>query len=310
MNIVQHNNKVYDKTVVLKLLRLLEIFTAIAIKSTSINHFVVQVATPAQISALMELALKCQEIQHSKVVFKIISNLTKLSDLHIKINEAFNLIKESSWGKDIFEVNVKANFEGYTFLQYLFNLLVDIRAKQWQQESQFYGAYNTSLVITGILKNIMTTEAPSAWKTALEKVLESFIVDSHRYSIQEREAILSIIEGGEYYGLVYGAHGKTKDNTKLTIFGFDKDLTSSQKNHNIDIEYQNPNHHVLAIHYDETHPERNDIFVAKPEEVTLIPKLINTFSDFLITGSRMTQFITTLDLDQHPDSSDTDTLAK
>ena len=79
----------------------------------------------------------------------------------------------------------------------------------------FMVAYNTSLVITGILKNIMTTEAPSAWKTALEKVLESFIVDSHRYSIQEREAILSIIEGGEYYGLVYGAHGKTKGQHKI-----------------------------------------------------------------------------------------------
>ena len=130
--------KMYDKSVLLKLLRLLEIFTAIAVKSKGINHFVAQVANPKLISTLMELSVMCQEIQHSMVVMKILSNLITLGIAHDVINETFAQIKNSSWGKPIFTVNTKADFEN-NFLQYIATIL-------WLKLDQSSGKKNRKIM--------------------------------------------------------------------------------------------------------------------------------------------------------------------
>ena len=54
----------YDQQVVLKLLRLLEVFTSVALKSKQTNKFVLRVTRPMLIQALVQLFLKCRFIQH------------------------------------------------------------------------------------------------------------------------------------------------------------------------------------------------------------------------------------------------------
>ena len=176
--------KMYDKSVVLKLLRLLEIFTAIAVKSKGINHFVAQVANPKLISTLMELSVMCQEIQHSMVVMKILSNLITLGVAHDVINETFAQIKNGSWGKPMFTVNTKADFEN-NFLQHCYNSLVEVRSKQWQKEQKNYGAYATSRSIVKIFSNVMRLETESVWKTSIEKVIDTFMSKINEYPIVE-----------------------------------------------------------------------------------------------------------------------------
>ena len=301
--------KMYDKSVVLKLLRLLEIFTAIAVKSKGINHFVAQVANPKLISTLMELSVMCQEIQHSMVVMKILSNLITLGIAHDVINETFAQIKNSSWGKPIFTVNTKADFEN-NFLQYCYNSLVEVRSKQWQKEQKNYGAFTTSKSIVKIFSNVMRSETQSDWKTNIEKVIDAFMSKINEYPIVKCEALLGVLEGGEYQGLGYGVHGITKDNSKFTAVGFFKDIESSQKEYKMSNEFETTSDKLLAIYYDERHPERNDMFLATPEEVTLIPTLSNKFSNFLMNSVRLNQFISALQLDQTPDFNNTEMVAK
>ena len=75
-------------------------------------------------------------------------------------------------------------------------------------------------------------------------------------------------------------------------------------------EFETTSDKLLAIYYDERHPERNDMFLATPEEVTLIPTLSNKFSNFLMNSARLNQFITALQLDQTPDFNNTEMVAK
>lgn len=251
--------KMYDKSVVLKLLRLLEIFTAIGIKSKSINQFVTQVANSKLISTLMELSARCQEIQHSMVVMKILSNLITIGVTQEIINDTFKQIKTSSWGKDVFTISVKADFDN-SFLQYLYNSLIGIRSKQWEKEQKNYGAFSTSRSIIKIFSDIMRSDTQTEWKTNIEKVLDTLLSNINDYSIVEYEAVMSILEGGEYQGLSYGSHGMTGNNSKFTVVGFVKDLESSNQEYEMNNEFAKTSDQLLAIYYDEKHPERNDMF--------------------------------------------------
>ena len=156
----------------------------------------------------------------------------------------------------------------------------------------------------------MRSETQSDWKTNIEKVIDTFMSKINEYPIVECEALLSVLEGGEYQGLGYGVHGITKDNSKFTAVGLFKDIESSQKEYKMNNEFETTSDKLLAIYYDERHPERNDMFLATPEEVTLIPTLSNKFSNFLMNSARLNQFISALQLDQTPDFNNTEMVAK
>ena len=81
--------QLYDKQLLLKFLRLIEIFTAIANKIQNINQFVTKAAKPLRIHTLVELSLRCQQTQHSMIVLKILCNLLQLGIGQKIITEAF-----------------------------------------------------------------------------------------------------------------------------------------------------------------------------------------------------------------------------
>ena len=102
--------------------------------------------------------------------------------------------------------------------------------------------------------------------------MDEFIQNINSYSIEEFDVITSLFEGGEYEGLTTGAYGVTKDGDKFTTVGFveswqDLTLPDGKKIKNKDnITQINQNlvekgQYLLAIHNDDSHPERNEMFL-------------------------------------------------
>ena len=311
----------YDDDVTLKLLRLLEIFTAIALKNKQIHQFVLQVTRPVQISTLIHLLLNCQP-KHGMATLKIFNNLIKIGIETGTLDESFKDIEDTPWGKKLYQTETKVRFEDCPFLQFCYNLLLYIRSSQWDKRRlQSYGAYNISCGIVRLLKIILRSDFQPAWRNAVEEVLDDFLSNVDSYPIEEFDVLISLFEGGEFNGLNMGAYGTTQDNNKFITVGFVKqwyDLSNPDgqnsdndfKIHDIETQYSSKDDYLLAIYYDEKHPERNDMFLAIPDEVTLISNLYSTTHDYLLNKDRLDRFLKAMAVEQAPDTDDPVSLTK
>jgi len=311
-------DRLYDETVVLKILRLLEIFTAIALKSSQVHIFVMQVTGVSQVRTLANLLLYCNS-RHGIITLKIFNNLLKIGIKQEILDDAFKEIQESLVGKEVFEIKTKVKFENCTFLQFCFNLLLRIRSSQWDKRKlENHGAYTISCEIVRMFRSILRTDIKSDWKAKIEAVFDSFLKDVNSYSFQDFEAIISLFEGGEYNGLSIGSFGVSDSGSKFITVGFVKHwygLTSpdNQNNDNdnreikqVEQEYSDKEDYILAIHYDEKHPERNDMFLAIPDQVKVIPTLDDNLNRYLLNKERLDMFLKEMGIDQEI-SEDTDT---
>lgn len=70
-------NAMYDEKVIHKILRLLEMFTAIALKSSDVHKFVIQVTGPNQLSTIAHLLMYCKS-RHGLIILKIFNNLIQI----------------------------------------------------------------------------------------------------------------------------------------------------------------------------------------------------------------------------------------
>ena len=311
----------YDQQVVLKLLRLLEVFTSVALKSKQTNKFVLRVTRPMLIQALVQLFLKCRFIQHGMIILKILENLIKLGISIDTLDETFAEARNTFWGKKIFRIRTKVDFGDYQFLQFIYNALLSIRSSQWdKQKMQSQGSYNTSNGLVKILKLILRSETTPAWKNALTSILDQFLSNIEGYTIEEFDILMSLFEGGEYHGMTYGSYGKTEKNEKFTIVGFTQewfDLDKNSRNDKSSItipelnsEYCKINDKLLAIYYDDRHPERNDMFLIDPNDIRLTSNLTDEFSDYLLNKKRLDKFLTSFNLLKIPNKYDVKSLTK
>ena len=168
----------------------------------------------------------------------------------------------------------------------------------------------------------MRSDQHQEWKNAISQVFDSFLKNFNEYTIEDTETLLNIFEGGEYCGLSYGVYGMTKDNSKFVTAGFttqwyDLDKENSEEEndsrfrlYNIKIELTNQEDKLLAISYDERHPERNEMFLVDPDDVVLIPSLNNSFNEYLLNEMTFDAFTKALKLDEAPDSNNTEELVK
>ena len=311
----------YDQQVVLKLLRLLEIFTSVAIKSQQINKFVLRVTRPMLIKALVQLFLKCRFSQHGMIILKILENLIKIGIGTEALDEAFAEARNTLWSRKIFNVKTHVDFEDHHFLQFIFNTLLSIRSSQWdKQKMQSQGSYSTSSGLVKILKLILRSETTPAWKTALTSLLDKFLCNTEDYAVGEFDILMSLFEGGEYHGMTSGTYGKTNKNEKFTIVGFTQewfDLDKHSKEELSDVvlpelnsEYCKISDKLLAIYYDDKHPERNYMFLVAPDDIKLISNLTDEFSDYLLNKERLDKFLNTFDLTTLPAEKEVTSLMK
>ena len=151
--------------------------------------------------------------------------------------------------------------------------------------------------------------------------MDEFIANIDTYSIEEFDVLISLFEGGEYNGLNTGAYGKTQDNNLFTTVGFVKNWyelstpDGQAGDSNFDIKpisnsLENKDQYLLAIYYDEKHPQRNDMFLAYPEQVTLIPHLSKGSDEYFLDKTRLNNFINAMELDKFPNKKDSTSLTK
>ena len=168
----------------------------------------------------------------------------------------------------------------------------------------------------------MRSDQHQEWKDTISQVFDSFLKNFNEYTIEDTETLLNIFEGGEYCGLSYGVYGMTKDNSKFVTAGFttqwydlnkennEEENDSRFRLYNIKIELTNQKDKLLAISYDERHPERNEMFLVDPDDVVLIPSLNNSFNEYLLNEITFDAFAKALKLDEIPNSNNTEELVK
>jgi hypothetical protein len=312
---------IYDDKVILKLLRLLEVFTAIALKNSEIHRFVMQVTRPSQILSLINLLLNCRPRQ-GMITLKIFSNLVKIGIASKTLDDAVNDVGKNPLGQELMSLETTVKFENSPFLQFFFNALLSIRSSQWDKRRlESYGAYNISSGIVRLFRVILRYDFQPDWKQQIEETLDEFLTKTDSYPIEEFDVLISLFEGGEYNGMNIGAYGKTQDGNKFTTVGFVQqwyDLSTPDgqgTDNNFEIrevgrELKSKDDYLLAIYYDEKHPERNDMFLAIPDEVTLISNLTGHSHDYLLDKKRLNAFLKAMEIDKMPDKEDSVSLTK
>lgn len=256
------------------------------------------------------------------ITLKIFSNLLKIGITGKTLDDAANEIEKNPLGKELMEMETKAKFGGNSFLQFFYNTLLSIRSSQWDKRRlESYGAYNISSGIVRLFRVILRYDIQPEWKQLFEEQLDSFLANPDSYPIQEFDVLISLFEGGEYNGMNIGAFGKTKDGNKFTTVGFVQqwyDLSTpdgQNTDSNFEIrevgrELKSKDDYLLAIYYDEKHPERNDMFLAIPDEVTLISNLSGHSHDYLLDKKRLNSFLKAMQIDKAPDREDSVSLTK
>ena len=318
---VKKLNSIYDDKIVLKLLRLVEIFTSIALKNNHIHQFVLKVTRPAQIKILVHLLINCQS-KHGIMTLKILTNLLKIGIDKYTLDNSFLELKEMESVKEIFDMETKVKFSECAFIQFCYNYLLKIRSSQWDKRViESNGSYIISCSVVKLLRTILITTYQPKWKAKIEEAMDSFIANIDSYPIEEFDVMLSLFEGGEYNGLNTGAFGKTADGNKFITAGFVKnwyDLStpdgqgssSSFDIKEVSTEIKNKDDYLLAIYYDEQNPQRNDMFLAIPDKVTPISYLTNESDKYLLNKERLNNFIKAMELDKVPDKSSIISLSK
>ena len=115
------NKTKYDHKVIVKLLRLLEIFTSIAIRNDRIHDFLIKVTQPQQVITLARLLVSCKS-RHGLIILKIFENLINIRFDKNTLDVSFDKYKRSKFGKAVFDIDTKTRFDDCPFLQFLYNL--------------------------------------------------------------------------------------------------------------------------------------------------------------------------------------------
>ena len=76
------------------------------------------------------------------------------------------------------------------------------------------------------------------------------------------------------------------------------------------MEYANSNQSLLGILYDEKHPEHNDMFLCKPDEVRLISSFDTASHGYLLNEERLNMFMRAMEVSTLCSSDDFDSLYK
>ena len=314
-------NSIYDEKIILKLLRLIEMFTSIALKNSHIHQFVLKVTRPVQIKTLVHLLINCQS-KHGIMTLKILTNLLKIGIDKNTLDNSFIELKEMEVVREIFELNTKVKFEEWAFIQFCYNYLLKIRSSQWDKRAiESNGAYIISCSVVRLLRTILVTTYQPKWKAKIEEAMDAFIADIDSYPIEEFDVMLSLFEGGEYNGLNTGAYGKTAEGNKFITAGFVKnwyDLSTpdgSGSSSNFEIkdvtaDIKTKDDYLLAIYFDENNPQRNDMFLAVPDQVNPISYLTNESDKYLLNKDRLSNFLKAMELDKVPDKNSIESLSK
>ena len=314
--------KLYDDKIIMKLLRMFELFTSISLVNSKVREYANRIISSENIALLLEMLLSWQ-FKHNLIICRILHNLSMLERGPETLDNAcINLCNSQS--KELFDLNPVSQFKESPFLKFAFNFLLLIRSSQWRsQEFTNSGEYEVSCWLVRFFNSIMKDKHSHKWRDITYSVLDDFLSDTDQqsYSIEEFDVMISLIEGGEFLGLNVGSWGITSDNRMFTIIGFWKEwfdlkpLNQAGYNGNFNIhkicyEYKNKDDSILALSYDKQYPEKRSLFLVKPDDVQLISDFDDKTSTYLLNQTRLQNFISKMRINELPDKTDSTSLTK
>lgn len=125
--------RLYSESFLLRLLRLVEIFTSIATCSSHPLSMVQRVANPYHLSSLLNLLLLASP-SVKIVVLKVLQHIVRISLPFEVFEEAVRILtrdENSLAYRILHKIQPSAKFESSMFLRFLFNYLVSLRSKMW-----------------------------------------------------------------------------------------------------------------------------------------------------------------------------------
>ncbi|CAI2369874.1 unnamed protein product [Moneuplotes crassus] len=314
----------YDRTVILKLLRLVELITSLAIHNERFQVSLRKNTQPNHVLQFCSYILKFSVARHTILALKILSDLLEAEVETTLFDQAFKNNEDHNWVHKVMTVLTKVDFGDCTFLQFLFNLLLLIRSNQCgRKKTDFKDKYITSCAIVRFIREICQSGKHQIWRNQLERVVETFLTQIDSYSIEEFDTITCLFEGGEYLGMNIGAQGITKSGRKFTAIGFVdskfkipcvseesmlKYFNDSDKN--ISCEPLESKDYIFGILFDSTNLERNDLFLEHITDVTLTPNMNEVSDNFLSEEPILLKFIDLVMEESNLDYTDRDTLTK
>ena len=319
--------ELYEDKYIIRFLKLVEIFSSIATSQKRILGMVLKVATPEELTILLNLLVHSAP-RHGFTIVKILDNLIRVGIPHELFDESIKRLskdKDSVHSRIINLITPINKFEKTPFLKFLFNYVISIRSSMWTDSSfDSNGSFILSNKMLSIFRTILNNNIYKFYKKEILTAIDHLIEHSDEYDLEELEPLLSILNGGEYLGLGLGTSGVSSDGSMFTVLGFVKKWygikNPGEENNNNNNNYQNNDDldqkhklnyylqdkqdYVLALYYDPKHPERTDIFTAIPEEVKLIPNIIKENNDILLDKKRLNAFLKNFKLDQELDKRD------
>ena len=108
------------------------------------------------------------------------------------------------------------------FLKFLFNYLLSLRSKMWcASDAESEGQYAVSQTVSATLRVIGSVHGKGDfWSRVLKEETTKALLNIGNLRLDEADAILSLLPGGEYGGVTAGHQALTSKNQIVTVLGY------------------------------------------------------------------------------------------
>lgn len=130
--------------------------------------------------------------------------------------------KSSLAHRILHKIQPKAKFASSMFLRFLFNYLLSLRSKMWStSDAESDGQYAVSQTVSATLRVISSVQGHGGlWSKALKEETTNALLSLESLPVEEADAILSLLPGGEYGGVTAGDPAMTSKDELVTVLGY------------------------------------------------------------------------------------------
>lgn len=190
--------KLYEQNFISRFLKIIDVFTSVALINQDCLGIVIKVSTPSELSTLIEL-LPFSAPRHGQIILRIIDNLIRSGVPGEIFEESIKRMDDQkSIHFQILERKTQAHFDS-KFLQFLYNFAHKIRSSIFT-DSKFesHNGYLLLKSIQNILRYVLNKSIQKKWKDQTQAIVDQLISDPAQFKHEEREIIISWIDGADF----------------------------------------------------------------------------------------------------------------
>ena len=177
------------------------------------------------------------------------------------------------------------------FLKFLFNYLLSLRSKMWcASDAESEGQYAVSQTVSATLRVIGSVHGKGDfWSKVLKEETTKALLNIGNLRVDEADAILSLLPGGEYGGVTAGHPALTSKNEHVTVLGYSStwkaatslfpsgqgasEYNKTLKQLKMSPEFGDPKQMAVALFYDKNQKSRQDMMLLHPSGLSPITGL-------------------------------------